>query len=124
MTELQSLPGFIGPHGFLLVSAALFFIGVAGFVARRNVFAVLMSVELMLNAVNLSFVGFSRYWRHLDGQVTVLLVIAVAAAEAAVALAMVILLFRSKATLDVDAFRSMGETEQGQLADLDAGGPR
>ncbi|MBM3267648.1 MAG: NADH-quinone oxidoreductase subunit NuoK [Candidatus Sericytochromatia bacterium] len=118
------LPGFIGLHGYLLVSAALFFIGVAGFVARRNVFAVLMSVELMLNAVNLSFVAFSRYWRHVDGQVMVLLIIAVAAAEAAVALAMVILLFRNRATLDVDAFRAMGETEKGQLSELEAEGAR
>ena len=111
-------PGFIGLQGYLLVSAALFFIGVAGFVARRNLFAILMSVELMLNAVNLSFVAFARHWGKLDGQVTVLLVIAVAAAEAAVALAMVILLFRNRETLDVDAFKSMGETERGQIGDV------
>lgn len=101
----------IGLHGYLLVSAALFFIGMAGFLARRNVFAILMSVELMLNAVNLSFVAFSRIWRHLDGQVFVLLIIAVAAAEAAVALAVVILVFRNRQTLDVDEFKSLGESE-------------
>jgi NADH-quinone oxidoreductase subunit K len=109
--------GFIGLQGYLLVSAALFFIGVAGFVARRNLFTILMSVELMLNSVNLSFVAFARHWGKIDGQITVLLVIAVAAAEAAVALAMVILLFRNRETLDVDAFKSMGETEWGQIGD-------
>ena len=97
----------IGLDAYLIVSAALFFIGAAGFVARRNVFTILMSIELMLNAVNLAFLAFSRQWLHLDGQVIVLLVVAVAAAEAAVALALVVLLFRNKETLDVDAFLQM-----------------
>ncbi len=94
---------------YLMVSAALFFIGAAGFVARRNLFTVLMCIELMLNAVNLAFVTFSRQWGHYGGQVIVLLVIAVAAAEAAVALALVVLLFRNKETLDVDVFGQMRE---------------
>ena len=114
------MTGQVGLNAYLVVSAALFFIGAAGFVARRNLFAVLMSVELMLNAVNLSFAAFARSWRHHDGKVFVLLIIAVAAAEAAVALAMVILLFRNRATLDVDAFRSMGETEEGEIGELQA----
>lgn len=128
------MTGTVSLEGYLLVSAALFFIGAAGFVARRNLFTVLMSVELMLNAVNLSFAAFSRWWGHHDGQVFVLLTIAVAAAEAAVALAMVILLFRNRATLDSDEFRSMGETQEGEIGDFEAaagtpalpagGGPR
>lgn len=95
--------------GYLMVSAALFFIGAAGFVARRNLFTVLMSIELMLNGVNLAFVTFSRQWGQYGGQIIVLLVIAVAAAEAAVALALVVLLFRNKETLDVDVFGQMRE---------------
>ncbi|MBI6546999.1 MAG: NADH-quinone oxidoreductase subunit NuoK [Cyanobacteria bacterium NC_groundwater_1444_Ag_S-0.65um_54_12] len=99
----------IGLHGYLLVSAALFCIGAAGFIARRNLFAILMSLELMLNAINLSLVAFSRHWLELGGQVMVLLLVAVAAAEAAIALAAVILLFRNKETLDSDAFRLLKE---------------
>ena len=96
-------------HAPLLVAAALFSIGVGGFVARRNVFALLMCIELMLNAVNLVFVTFSRQWLSVEGHVTVLLVVALAAAEAAVALAIVIMLFRNRETLDVDVFASMKE---------------
>ncbi|MBU6429849.1 MAG: NADH-quinone oxidoreductase subunit NuoK [Cyanobacteria bacterium REEB65] len=93
----------------LIVASALFFIGTAGFLARRNLFSILMSIELMLNAVNLAFVSFSRRWGQLDGQVIVLLVVAVAAAEAAVALALVVLAFRNKETLDLDVFRNLKE---------------
>ena len=86
----------MGIHAPLLLAAALFSVGIGGFVARRNVFALLMCIELMLNAVNLVFVTFSRQWLNLEGQVTVLLVVALAAAEAAVALAIVIMLFRNQ----------------------------
>ncbi len=91
----------------LLLSAALFTLGLLGVFLRRNVITVLMSVELMLNAANLAFVAFSRQWGTLDGQVLVFFVLTVAAAEAAVGLAVVIALQRHKDTLDVDAFDLM-----------------
>lgn len=91
----------------LLLSVALFVLGVLGVFLRRNVITVLMSVELMLNAVNLAFVAFSRAWGTFDGQVLVFFVMTVAAAEAAVGLAIVIALQRHKDTLDVDAFNLM-----------------
>lgn len=97
----------IGLQPYLLVSAVLFFIGVAGFLTRKNIFIVFMSIELMLNAVNLSFVSFSRFLGDLQGQAIVFLVIAVAAAEAALGLAIVILMFKNKESLNVDDFNLM-----------------
>jgi NADH-quinone oxidoreductase subunit K len=88
----------------LLLSAALFAIGVVGVFLRRNVITVFMCIELMLNAVNLAFVGFSRALGTLDGQILVFFVMTVAAAEAAVGLAIVIALHRHRDTLDLDAF--------------------
>lgn len=92
---------------FLIASALLFAIGVAGVVGRKNLFIVFMSVELMLNAVNLSFVAFARFLNQLDGHVYVFLVMAVAAAEAAIGLAIVILLFKNKESLNTDDFSLM-----------------
>lgn len=92
---------------FLVVSAALFCLGAVGVVARRNLFIVFMSIELMLNGVNLSFLAFARHHGNLDGHVFAFLVIALAAAEAAIGLAIVILLFKNKETLSVDDFTSL-----------------
>lgn len=92
---------------FLIASVLLFAIGVAGVVGRKNLFIVFMSVELMLNAVNLSFVAFARFFNQLDGHVFVFLVMAVAAAEAAIGLAIVILLFKNKESLNTDDFSLM-----------------
>lgn len=94
---------------FLLVSAALFSVGVAGVLSRKNLFIVFLSIELMLNAVNLSFVTFARFLTQLDGQIFTFLVMAVAAAEAAIGLAIVILLFKNKESLSVDDFKLMKE---------------
>jgi NADH-quinone oxidoreductase subunit K len=91
----------------LLLSLALFAIGVVGVFLRRNLITVFMCVELMLNAVNLSFVAFSRALGTLDAQVLVFFVLTVAAAEAAVGLAIIIALNRHKDTLDADAFNLM-----------------
>ena len=88
----------------LVLSALLFSIGALGVFLRRNLITVFMCVELMLNAVNLAFVAFSRALGALDGQVLVFFVMTVAAAEAAVGLAIVIALHRKKDTLNVDAF--------------------
>jgi NADH-quinone oxidoreductase subunit K len=92
---------------FLIASVLLFAVGVAGVVGRKNLFIVFMSIELMLNAVNLSFVAFARFLNQLDGHIYVFLVMAVAAAEAAIGLAIVILLFKGKESLNVDDFSVM-----------------
>jgi NADH-quinone oxidoreductase subunit K len=91
----------------VLLSVALFTIGVVGVFLRRNIITIFMCIELMLNAVNLAFVAYSRALGALDGQILVFFVMTVAAAEAAVGLAIVIALHRHKDTLDVDAFNVM-----------------
>ena len=87
---------------YLILSAILFVLGVAGFVFRRSVITVFMSIELMLNAVNLTFVAFASHWHQVSGQVFVFFVMVVAAAEAAVGLAIVLAVFRTRETLNVD----------------------
>lgn len=87
---------------YLFVSAFLFIIGVVGVATRRNALIIFMAIELMLNAVNLSFVAFSRFLHSLDGQVFVFFVMTVAAAEVAVGLAIIIALFRNFETVNVD----------------------
>ena len=86
----------------LFFSAALFSIGVYGVLARRNAVLVLMSIELMLNAVNVNLVAFAQYLGQLSGQVFALFVIAVAAAEVGIGLAIVILIYRNRETINVD----------------------
>ena len=87
---------------YLLLSAALFSLGVVGFLIKRNLITVFMSIELMLNGVNLSFVTFAHQWHAVKGQIFVFFVMMVAAAEAAVGLAIIIAVFRARATLAVD----------------------
>jgi NADH:ubiquinone oxidoreductase subunit K len=86
----------------LFFSAALFSAGVYGVLARRNAVLVLMSIELMLNAVNVNLVGFSAWRPNITGQIFTLFVIAVAAAEVGIGLAIVILIFRNRETINVD----------------------
>lgn len=92
---------------YIALSVILFVLGAAGFLIRRNVITVFMCIELMLNAVNLAFVAFSRYRGNLDGQLFVFFVIVVAAAEAAVGLALIIALYRNRESLGVDDLNSM-----------------
>ncbi|OGW39428.1 MAG: NADH-quinone oxidoreductase subunit K [Nitrospirae bacterium RBG_13_39_12] len=92
---------------YILLSAAIFAIGVFGFLSRRNVIIMFMSIELMLNAVNISLISFSQYIQDLRGQILAFFIIAVAAAEAAIGLAIVIALFRNKATAHVDEVHEM-----------------
>jgi len=87
---------------YLALSAILFGIGAVGVLIRRNVIVIFMSIELMLNAVNLSFVAFARQWHAMDGQIIVFFVMTVAAAEAAVGLAIIISMFRGRETTNVD----------------------
>ena len=87
---------------FLVLGATLFTIGMVGVVVRRNMIVMFMCIELMLNAVNLTFIAFSRHFAHVDGQITVFFVMTVAAAEAAVGLAMIVLFYRHKDTVNID----------------------
>ncbi|MBK6507473.1 MAG: NADH-quinone oxidoreductase subunit NuoK [Ignavibacteria bacterium] len=87
---------------YLIVSALLFTIGVAGVLIRRNAIIIFMCIELMLNAINLSLVAFSSYLGNVNGQIFVFIVMTVAAAEAAVGLAIVIALFRNKETVNIN----------------------
>lgn len=89
---------------YLILSALLFAIGTAGVFFRRNVITILLSIEIMLNAVNLTFVAFGRALGQVDGQIIVFFVMTVAAAEAAVGLAIVIALFRHRESLNPEAF--------------------
>jgi NADH-quinone oxidoreductase subunit K len=89
---------------YLLLSGILFVIGVLGVLTRRNAIIVFLSVEIMLNAVNLAFVALSRTAGNLDGQVMVFFVITVAAAEAAVGLAIVVAMFRQRESVDISRF--------------------
>jgi NADH-quinone oxidoreductase subunit K len=92
---------------FLILSGVLFSIGTAGVFLRRNLITVLLSIEIMLNAVNITFVSVGRYQGTVDGQIITFFVMTVAAAEAAVGLALVIALFRHRETLNPDAFTSL-----------------
>ena len=92
---------------YLIVSAALFAIGTAGVFMRRNLITILLSIEIMLNAVNLSFVAFGRFQGNVDGQIITFFVMTVAAAEAAVGLALVIALFRHRESLNPDTFTNL-----------------
>jgi NADH-quinone oxidoreductase subunit K len=92
----------IPPALYLVLSGMLFTIGVIGALTRRNAIVVFMSIELMLNAVNLSFVTLSRFLQSMDGILFAFFVIAVAAAEAAVGLAIFVMIYRSRETINVD----------------------
>jgi NADH-quinone oxidoreductase subunit K len=92
---------------YLYLSATLFIIGAAGVLTRRNLFIILFSIELMLNAVNINLVGFARFHENMVGQNFVLFVMAIAAAEAAVGLAIATTLYRNRQTLMVDLFDRM-----------------
>ena len=94
-------------HYYLILSAILFGLGAVAFVFKRNIITIFMSIELMLNAVNLAFVAFSQAFGKVEGQVFVLFVIVVAAAEAAVGLAIILSVFKNRATLNVDDVNSM-----------------
>jgi NADH-quinone oxidoreductase subunit K len=99
----------IGLYHILFVSISLFFIGVYGFLTRRNLITMLMSIELILNSVNLNFIAFNKYlWAgKLDGVFFTIFIIAIAACEAAVAIAIIINLYRSHKSIDVESTAEM-----------------
>ena len=99
---LQALNNGVPISWYLILSAILFALGVAGFLFRRNIITVFMCIELMLNAVNLTFVAFSNQHKQVSGHIFTFFVMVVAAAEAAVGLAIIIAVFRTRETLNVD----------------------
>jgi NADH-quinone oxidoreductase subunit K len=94
---------------YLGLAIILFILGALGVLIRRNAIVVFMSVELMLNAANLAFVAFARYWQSLSGQIFVFFIMTVAAAEVAIGLALIVTIFRTKASIDVDQMSSLKE---------------
>jgi len=101
------LPAAVPLSWYLVLSAVLFSLGVAGFLFRKNIITVFMSIELMLNAVNLSFIAFSYHLKQVDGQIFSFFVMVVAAAEAAVGLGIILTVYKNRSTLEIDEINSM-----------------
>lgn len=97
----------ITPTHYLLLSAALFMIGVFGVLTRRNIIVIFMSIELILNAVNINLMAYSQQWGNSNGQVFAIFVIAVAVAEAAVGLGIIVAFYRNKETINIDEMNLM-----------------
>src|SRR5580700_1005475 len=104
---LQALNNGVPISWYLILSAVLFTIGVAGFLFRRNIITVFMCIELMLNAVNLSFVAFAHQHREVSGHLFAFFVMVVAAAEAAVGLAIILTVFKNRSTLNIDEISTL-----------------
>jgi NADH-quinone oxidoreductase subunit K len=104
---MPSLPNAVPITWYLLLSAILFSLGVAGFLFRKNIITVFMSIELMLNAVNLSFVTFAYQFKEVDGHIYSFFVMVVAAAEAAVGLGIILTIFKNRNTLHIDEVSSL-----------------
>jgi NADH-quinone oxidoreductase subunit K len=104
---MPSLPISVPLSWYLVLSAVLFSLGVAGFLFRKNIITVFMSIELMLNAVNLSFIAFSYQLKQVDGQIFSFFVMVVAAAEAAVGLGIILTVYKNRSTLEIDEINSM-----------------
>ena len=104
---MPSLPTAVPLTWYLLLSAILFSLGIAGFLFRKNIITVFMSIELMLNAVNLSFVTFSYQFKQVDGHIYSFFVMVVAAAEAAVGLGIILTVFKNRNTLHIDEVSSL-----------------
>jgi NADH-quinone oxidoreductase subunit K len=105
-TTINGFTG-IGLQHYLAVGAILFAIGLVGFMSRRNLIVMFLSTELMFQGVAINFIAFGHFWGNLSGQAFVIFVLVVAAAEAALALGLIILLFRTRRTLDSEAWREM-----------------
>ncbi|MBL7686747.1 MAG: NADH-quinone oxidoreductase subunit NuoK [Bdellovibrionaceae bacterium] len=97
----------VGLNHYLILSAILFSLGVVGVLMRRNIIVILMSIELMLNAVNIAFVAFSRYLQNMDGQAMVFFVMTIAAAEAAVGLALATTIFKKFREVNIRYFEHL-----------------
>ena len=97
----------VGLNQYLFLSACIFVLGMLGVLVRRNVMVMLMSIELMLNAVNVTFIAFSRYSENINGQVMVFFVMTIAAAEAAVGLALAVTIFKRFRELNIRFFEHL-----------------
>jgi NADH-quinone oxidoreductase subunit K len=104
---MPPIPTAVPISWYLLLSAILFSLGIAGFLFRKNIITVFMSIELMLNAVNLSFIAFSYQFKQVDGQIFSFFVMVVAAAEAAVGLGIILTVYKNRSTLEIDEINSM-----------------
>jgi NADH-quinone oxidoreductase subunit K len=104
---MPPLPTTVPLTWYLLLSAILFALGVAGFLFRKNIITVFMSIELMLNAVNLSFVAFAYQFRQVDGHIYAFFVMVVAAAEAAIGLGIILTVYKNRSTLHIDEVSSL-----------------
>lgn len=104
---METMTGGVPTAFYLTLSAILFAIGVAGFVLRRNIITVFMCIELMLNAVNLSFVTFANHHKQVSGHIFTFFVMVVAAAEAAVGLAIILTVFKNRETLNIDQINTL-----------------
>jgi len=100
---------YVQPWVILAFSSIIFFIGFAGILLRRNILVILMCIELMLNAVNLTFVTFSKQLHHMGGQMSVFFIITVAAAESAIGLGLVVAMFRTLRSVDTDDIQLLRE---------------
>lgn len=107
-------------EGYLAVGATLFALGMIGFLSRRNLILMFLSVETMLQGVAINLVAFAKFRGNLGGQVMMLFMLTVAACEAAVALAMIVMLFKSRKTLDVSVWQDLREPDQEPTVDDDA----
>ncbi len=92
---------------YLALAVILFIIGALGVLIRRNAIIVFMAIELMLNAANLAFVAFARYWQSMSGQIFVFFIMTVAAAEVAIGLALIVAIFHTKSSINVDQISSL-----------------
>ncbi len=92
---------------YLALSVILFIIGALGVLIRRNAIIVFMAIELMLNAANLAFVAYARYWQAMSGQIFVFFIMTVAAAEVAIGLALIVTIFHTKSSIDVDQISTL-----------------
>jgi len=104
-------------QSYLIVGAALFVLGIVGFLTRRNLILMFLSAEMMLQGVTLNLVAFSRYHGNLGGQVLALFIVAVAACEAAIALALILMLYRRRKSLDVSLWQELREPELAPVVD-------
>lgn len=104
---MPAIPNGVPILWYLILSAILFSLGVAGFVLRRNIITVFMCIELMLNAVNLTFIAFSHELKQVNGHIFAFFVMVVAAAEAAVGLAIILTVFKNRATLNIDEINTL-----------------
>jgi len=104
---LPELMGGVTLYHYLVVSAAMFALGVIGFLSRRNLIIMFLCTELMFQGAGIALIAFSRYWMNLTGQVFVIFVLTIAAAEAAMALALVVYLYRRRHTLDAQVWAEL-----------------